>query len=98
LRENTSGRTRQTRDAFPSIFPSVFISLLLLLLVLLTTLPVQAAVTRTVIIDTDPGTDDAMALFLTLKSPELDVHASHRGPRQVQAGNHKGWENITNGG
>jgi purine nucleosidase len=28
---------------------------------------------RTVIIDTDPGTDDAVALFLALGSPELDV-------------------------
>lgn len=28
---------------------------------------------RAVIIDTDPGTDDALALFLALASPELDV-------------------------
>ena len=28
---------------------------------------------RKLIIDTDPGIDDAMAIFLALKSPELDV-------------------------
>jgi pyrimidine-specific ribonucleoside hydrolase len=30
---------------------------------------------RRVIIDTDPGTDDALAIFLALKSPELKVEA-----------------------
>jgi purine nucleosidase len=29
--------------------------------------------TRKIIIDTDPGVDDAMAIFLALRSPELDV-------------------------
>jgi len=33
------------------------------------------AVPRAVIIDTDPGTDDAMAILLALNSPELDVRA-----------------------
>ena len=33
---------------------------------------------RRVIIDTDPGTDDAMALLLALNSPELDVSSAHR--------------------
>ena len=28
---------------------------------------------RRVIIDTDPGTDDAIALFLAFASPELDI-------------------------
>jgi Inosine-uridine preferring nucleoside hydrolase len=37
---------------------------------------------RRVIIDTDPGTDDAMAILLALNSPELRVEA-----RTVVAGN-----------
>ena len=28
---------------------------------------------RKIIIDTDPGVDDAMAIFFALRSPELDV-------------------------
>jgi purine nucleosidase len=62
------------------------------LLALLTTLPVQAAVTRKVIIDTDPGTDDAMALFLALSSPELDVRAITVVPGNVTA--QQGLENA----
>ena len=38
--------------------------------------PAQTAgAPRRVIIDTDPGTDDALAIFLALKSPELKVEA-----------------------
>ena len=37
----------------------------------------MAAITRPrrVIIDTDPGTDDALAIFLALNSPELQIEA-----------------------
>src|SRR6266568_4373152 len=47
----------------------VFVSLLLVAI----TIPASAA--RKIILDTDPGTDDAMALMLALTSPELDVRA-----------------------
>ena len=41
---------------------------------------------RKVIIDTDPGTDDAMAILLALNSPELDVRAITVVPGSVTAG------------
>ncbi len=40
---------------------------------------------KKVIIDTDPGTDDAMALMLALNSPELDVRAITVVPGNVTA-------------
>ncbi len=45
----------------------------------------QAAPTRKVIIDTDPGTDDAIAILLALNSPELDVRAITVVPGNVTA-------------
>jgi inosine-uridine nucleoside N-ribohydrolase len=50
------------------------------------------AATRQVIIDTDPGTDDAMALMLALTSPELDVRAITVVPGNVTAA--QGLENA----
>src|SRR5882757_3446310 len=47
---------------------------------------------RKVIIDTDPGTDDAMALMLALNSPELDVRAITVVPGNVTAS--QGLENA----
>jgi purine nucleosidase len=41
--------------------------------------------TRKIIFDTDPGTDDAMALMLALNSPELDVRAIPVVPGNVSA-------------
>jgi purine nucleosidase len=42
---------------------------------LVAALTCTAEAPRKVIIDTDPGTDDAMAILLALNSPELDVQA-----------------------
>jgi inosine-uridine nucleoside N-ribohydrolase len=53
---------------------------------LLMTLPVRGqAEKRRVIIDTDPGTDDAMAILLALNSPELKVEAVTVVPGNVVA-------------
>ena len=58
---------------------------------LFTTVSSQAAA-RKVIIDTDPGTDDAMAILLALNSPELDVQALTVVPGNVTA--QQGLENA----
>jgi purine nucleosidase len=49
------------------------------------------AQTRRVIIDTDPGIDDAMAILLALNSPELKVEALTVGPGNVEA-----WQGLEN--
>lgn len=46
--------------------------------------PAHAA-SRKIILDTDPGTDDAMAMMLALNSPELDVRAITVVPGNVTA-------------
>jgi hypothetical protein len=48
-------------------------------------LPCAQAAPRKIIIDTDPGTDDAMAIMLALNSPELDVRAITVVPGNVIA-------------
>lgn len=60
-------------------------SLLASLLAILTTLSVPAMAAKKIIIDTDPGTDDALALMLALNSPELDVRAVTVVPGNVTA-------------
>ncbi len=45
----------------------------------------QSAPAKKVIIDTDPGTDDALAILLALNSPELDVRALTVVPGNVTA-------------
>jgi purine nucleosidase len=52
-----------------------YISLLLVVLIFSLRVSAQAAPSRRVIIDTDPGIDDAMAILLALNSPELQVEA-----------------------
>src|ERR1700741_618359 len=58
-------------------------SFLLLVLVLICAIPALAA--KKIIFDTDPGTDDALALMLALNSPELDVRAITVVPGNVTA-------------
>jgi purine nucleosidase len=48
-------------------------------------LPSTIAAPRKIIIDTDPGTDDAMAIMLALNSPDLDVRALTVVPGNVTA-------------
>jgi len=56
-----------------------------LVLFLSVLLPSSLAAPRKIIIDTDPGTDDAMAIMLALNSPELDVRAITVVPGNVTA-------------
>jgi purine nucleosidase len=58
--------------------------LLPLVLIVAWCLPLAAA-PKKIIFDTDPGTDDAMALMLALNSPELDVRAITVVPGNVTA-------------
>ena len=55
-----------------------------LVLIVAWCLPLAAA-PKKIIFDTDPGTDDAMALMLALNSPELDVRAITVVPGNVTA-------------
>ena len=52
----------------------------------------RASGPKKIILDTDPGTDDAMALMLALNSPELDVRAITVVPGNVTA--RQGLENA----
>jgi inosine-uridine nucleoside N-ribohydrolase len=67
-----------------SIFrPSLLSTLLAIWLVAALTVPASAS--KKIILDTDPGTDDALALMLALNSPELDVRAITVVPGNVTA-------------
>src|SRR5713226_4845888 len=68
-------RGRRPIGAFPVL------SVILLVAVLAS--PASAA--KKIIFDTDPGTDDALALMLALNSPELDVRAITVVPGNVPA-------------
>lgn len=69
----------------PLIFASLFV------LIFSANAPAQGA-QRRVIIDTDPGTDDAMAIILALNSPELKVEALTVVPGNVDG--RQGLENA----
>ncbi len=54
---------------------------------------IPASAAKKIILDTDPGTDDALALMLALNSPELDVRAITVVPGNVTAA--MGLDNAT---
>jgi len=56
-----------------------------MLLLTLTCFAGSASAAKKIIIDTDPGTDDALALMLALNSPEFDVRAITVVPGNVTA-------------
>src|SRR6266436_5897427 len=64
---------------------SVFYIPPVLVLAFLASFSVSASAAKKIILDTDPGTDDAMALMLALNSPELDVRAVTVVPGNVTA-------------
>src|ERR1700738_2502050 len=63
-----------------------------LLLIWLAEATPASAAAKKIIFDTDPGTDDALALMLALNSPELDVRAITVVPGNVTAS--QGLENA----
>lgn len=58
---------------------------LALTLLIFSLVATASAAPKKIILDTDPGTDDAMALMLALNSPELDVRAVTVVPGNVVA-------------
>jgi purine nucleosidase len=88
-----NGKVRPISARSLSICARVAASALALFLVCCGFIPVfaapattpQASAPRKVIIDTDPGTDDAIAILLALNSPELDVRALTVVPGNVTA-------------
>jgi purine nucleosidase len=66
---------RPSADNHLTFFRSTLSKSLWIIVLCLATAWVTPAANRKVIIDTDPGTDDAMAIMLALNSPELDVRA-----------------------
>src|SRR6266436_8315459 len=71
---------------------SVFYISPVVVLALLASFSVPASAAKKIIFDTDPGTDDALALMLALNSPELDVRAITVVPGNVTAS--QGLENA----
>ena len=69
-----------------------FIALVLFAAFVVASTSAANAATKKIILDTDPGTDDAMALMLALNSPELDVRAVTVVPGNVTA--QQGLENA----
>ena len=57
----------------------------LFLICVLAAFPLPAFAAKKIIFDTDPGSDDALALMLALNSPELDIRAITVVPGNVTA-------------
>ena len=92
LAENLEMSSRSFRKGTPSVKRLRITSVLLsIVFVILTNASAQTA-PRRVIIDTDPGVDDAMAILLALNSPELKVEALTVVPGNVEAA--QGLENA----
>src|SRR5258707_4142807 len=75
LRFTGASSTRRPIPTFP----------VLLVIGLMAVLALPASAAKKIIFDTDPGTDDALALMLALNSPELDVRAITVVPGNVTA-------------
>jgi inosine-uridine nucleoside N-ribohydrolase len=82
---------RRRSRAFPIFSAPIRVAFFLGILLVLGDAAAQGA-PRKVIIDTDPGTDDAIAILLALNSAELDVQAITVVPGNVTA--HQGLENA----
>jgi purine nucleosidase len=87
-----SYRSASKRLAEQTYLPPMLLKRLWSVVVFLVVACSAAAAPRKVIIDTDPGTDDAMAIMLALNSPELDVRAFTVVPGNVTAA--QGLENA----
>jgi inosine-uridine nucleoside N-ribohydrolase len=69
--------------ASPAFRSHISRTLSIAVLIVAAIVPARAA--KKIVFDTDPGTDDAMALMLALSSPELDVRAITVVPGNVTA-------------
>jgi purine nucleosidase len=98
LRKNLVGlaaqaiRSRIFSVLTSSRFPTLRCVLAAVTVAALALAPGAHAQSRKIIIDTDPGTDDAMAIMLALNSPEIDVRAITVVPGNVTA--QQGLENA----
>ncbi len=82
MSRNGSSTTESSRIAIRRVHPRLR-AIIVFALAAAIALPAEAA--KKIIFDTDPGTDDALALMLALNSPELDVRAITVVPGNVTA-------------
>jgi purine nucleosidase len=81
----SSLRTQMKKSRFSAALALRRTACFVALLIILHLLAVPALAAKKIIFDTDPGTDDALALMLALNSPELDVRAITVVPGNVTA-------------